>query len=310
MAYAKEHRFAASLSINGCAFVPHLVLVLALLVPGTGESSDTFFKGNCAALLPANGYPVYFVLISGLTWDDAQITYVGVLVPRYVCWTQHIRAEHATYGINSLAGSTGASIRILSHCQGRLDVPQARTFFSCVRSSIFSFFVVGPDHRGPIPGPIVTFAQQAHSGMGMAALIQQGSDSALIRELAAHGGLGGSVPTTTTLGRTRTTSCSPNFGSEASSVLAGNAINSVVQGIYPGRLHNHFTLVTDVLSWYLALQAFGPPNGLASPDSISLVDRLELCSHIQPQFQSIAASLAFSLERIGGVVDSARHGHG
>jgi hypothetical protein len=102
-----------------------------------------------------------------------------------------------TCSINSLAASTGASIWIPSHSQGRLNVRWARTLFSSVWSSIFSFFVVvGPDHRGPSSGPIVTFAQQALSRMGMAALILQGFYSALIRALAAHGGLTGSVPTT------------------------------------------------------------------------------------------------------------------
>jgi hypothetical protein len=86
-------------------------------------------------------------------------------------------------------------------------------------------------------------------------------------------------------------------------------INFVVQDIYPGRLDDHFTFLTDVLSRYLAPQALRPPTGFASPNSISLVDRLELCMHILPQLQSIAAGLDFSLQRIGGDVDGARHGH-
>lgn len=183
---------------------------------------------------------------------------------------------------------------MLAHSQGGLNVQWALTFFPSTRASVHSFFAIGADYRGTITGPIINALEKTLYKHGMASIYQQSTGSNFLKALEAHGGLNAQVPTTTI--RTRTDDVvQPEFGSNPSSVLAGdNAVNMLLQDLCPTRLDGHFNMVIDSVTQYFALQAFNADNGLADSTALSSEEVSDLCDNFLPQFNSIQGAVNFT----------------
>lgn len=195
--------------------------------------------------------------------------------------------------MNSLAQSTGAPIRVLTHSQGGLNMQWALTFFPSTRANTFAFAALAPDYRGTTGGNLTTTLPQLPGGGGVAAVLQQGANSNYVQALARHGGLNAHVPTSN-IYTLKDNIVQPESGPLATSVLSGaQAVNVPIQAICPLRLDDHFQVVIDVISEYLVLQAFSSSSGKADPSAV-LPLSADLCAKILPQFTDVDSILLFT----------------
>ncbi|KAK3699635.1 hypothetical protein LTR37_016371 [Vermiconidia calcicola] len=228
-----------------------------ILVPGTGNTGYTTFKGNYIPLLQRStiGDPVW-LNIPDFLLDDAQVN-----------------AEFVAYAINYISGiSRKRKAAVICWSQGNIDTQWAFKYWPSTRTRSRTF---SPDYHS------TTLANLIDNGDPMPpAVLQQEYNSDFITTLRANGGDSSYVPTTTVYSGFLDEIVQPQSGHGASAFLknarGAGVSNNEVQVICPpgspaGSFYTHEGTLYNPLGFALAIDALshagpGRPNRLDLDD--------------------------------------------
>jgi len=214
-----------------------------ILVPGTGATGYTTFKGNYIPLLQGSniGDPVW-LNIPGFLLNDAQSN-----------------AEYIAYAINYIYGiSKQKKVAVFAWSQGNLDSQWAYKYWPSTRSKVTDHIAFSPDYHG------TTIANYVAAGEPLPpAVLQQEYNSNFVSTLRRNGGDSAYVPTTTIYSGFFDEIVEPQQGTGASAFLndvrnlgvSNNEVQTVCAGQAAGGFYTHEGVLYNALGYALAVDA-------------------------------------------------------
>jgi len=206
-----------------------------VLVPAFSTDRESY-GGNYLTDLPARGIPVCSVSLADRGFADLQTA-----------------TEHAVHAIRTAAARSGRRVRVLGHQHGAIDLLLALRFWPDLPPLVTDYVSLATPHQG------TRFARDA-CGEGSCApsVWQIAVGSALIGAMNRDRAPAGPAYTSITTAYDEVITPQP-----AASQMAG-ARNITLQDVCPGRPVEHFSILGDVLTRRLVLDAFTHP-GPADP---------------------------------------------
>lgn len=229
-----------------------------ILVPGTGDTGYTTFKGNYIPLLQGSmiGDPVW-LNIPGFLLADAQLN-----------------SEFVAYAINYIYGiSNHRKPAIFSWSQGGLNAQWALKYWPSTRSRVTDFVAFSPDYHGTVLANAIDIGEALPPSV-----IQQEYNSNFVTTLRTNGGDSAYVPTTTVYSGFFDEIVEPQSGRNASAFLLDarnkGVTNNEVQAVCPdgsagGSFYPHEGTLYNPLGFALAVDALSHA-GPGRPERLNL----------------------------------------
>jgi hypothetical protein len=236
-----------------------------VLLPGTGTTGYISFAGN------------FIPLLSGSDWADP----VWVNVPNFLLDDVQTNAEYAAYAINYIASLTGRDVAVIGWSQGNVDAQWAYKYWPSTRRVTTDHVAISADYKGTA---ILGAVAPLRIG-NTPSVLQQGSDSQLIKTLRSNGGDSAYVPTTSIFSGFFDEIVQPQTGKGASAYMLDarnigvtNAeVQDICAGTPAGTLYTHEGVLYNPLAFALAKDAITHDG----PGDLSRVQLSEVCSTYQ-----------------------------
>ncbi|KAK1074624.1 hypothetical protein LTR74_000867 [Friedmanniomyces endolithicus] len=232
-----------------------------ILVPGTGDTGYTTFRGSYIPLLTNSpiGDPVW-LNIPGYLLNDAQTN-----------------AEYVAYAINYISAiSAHRQIAVLGWSQGNIDTQWAFKYWPSTRSKVTDHVAFSPDYHGTVLANFLALGEPLPPSV-----LQQEYTSTFITTLRAEGGDSAYVPTTTVYSGFLDEVVEPQQGVGASAFLkdargvgvSNNEVQSICAGQPAGGFYTHEGILYNALGFALAVDALSH----AGPGKVSRLDLGRVC---------------------------------
>ncbi len=197
-----------------------------LLVPGTGQTGESTFSRNYARVLPMMGYDVCTVELVDFGRGDIQAS-----------------AERVVYAIRTMAERSHRKVQVIGHSEGPLPVRWAIKWWPDVAPLVDGLIGIAPPYHGWLGTEVLC------SAGCVPALWPMRRESRFMAASNSGYETPGDVPYTTVYSMTDEL-VQPYSTAE----LRGGA-NIKVQDLCPGRIDEHFQMVSDAVVYAVALDA-------------------------------------------------------
>ncbi|KAK3114140.1 hypothetical protein LTR53_007854 [Teratosphaeriaceae sp. CCFEE 6253] len=233
-----------------------------LLIPGTGATGYTTFRGN------------YIPLLTGSSIGDP----VWLNIPGYLLNDAQANAEYVAYAINYLYGiSNNRALAVFAWSQGNLDTQWALKYWPSTRGKVADHVAFSPDYHGTVLADFLALGEPLPPSV-----LQQKYDSDFITTLRKNGGDSAYVPTTTVYSGFFDEIVEPQQGTGASAFLldargvgvSNNEVQSICPGQPAGSFYTHEGTLYNALGFALAVDALGH----AGPGQASRLDLAKVCA--------------------------------